>query len=86
MMVMIFIRRGLPLASCSESAIKAMMPPSPRLSARMMIDTYFTETTMISAQKNAERLPSTLPSFSGIGWLPAKTSFMAYSGLVPMSP
>ena len=34
-----------------------MMPPSPRLSARMTSVTYFSDTTIISAQKIADRPP-----------------------------
>ena len=52
-----FIWSGLPCASCKASAIIAMMPPSPRLSARMMKITYLIETMMTSAQKNSDRLP-----------------------------
>ena len=35
----------------------AMMPPSPRLCARMMKPAYLTPTTMISAQKISETTP-----------------------------
>ena len=63
--------------SRSASAMSAMMPPSPRLSARMMKITYFTATMMMSAQKKSERLPSTLARSRAMGWLPAKTSFIA---------
>ena len=34
-----------------------MMPPSPRLSARMMSITYLSDTTIISAQKIVDRPP-----------------------------
>ena len=37
-----------------------MMPPSPRLSARMIRITYLTDTTIISAQKIADTPPTTL--------------------------
>ncbi len=78
--------RGLPLASASASAMSAMMPPSPRLSARMMKVTYFTATTTSSAHRISERMPITLSGEYGTGWVPAKASFRAYNGLVPMSP
>ena len=42
------------------SAISAMMPPSPSLSARMMIVTYFSVTTIISAQNTSDSTPSTV--------------------------
>jgi hypothetical protein len=72
---------------CSASVISAMMPPSPLLLARMMKATYFSVTTMISDQKNSERMPSTLSGVIGTGWCaPPKTSLIEYSGLVPMSP
>ena len=64
-----------------------MIPPSPLLSARMMKMTYLIVTTSISDQKTSDRMPSTLCSVIGTGWcVPPKTSFSAYSGLVPMSP
>jgi hypothetical protein len=69
------------------SAIKAMMPPSPLLSARVMKVTYFRLTTIISDQKISDRMPRTLSGVIGTGWwAPPKTSLSAYSGLVPMSP
>ena len=49
------------------SAISAMMPPSPRLSARMMNDTYLPLITIISAQKTSDRIPSTLSGVMGTG-------------------
>ena len=42
------------------SAMSAMMPPSPSLSARMMMVTYLSVTTIISAQKISDRMPSTV--------------------------
>ena len=42
------------------SAISAMMPPSPSLSARMMMVTYFTVTTSVSDQKIIDSTPSTV--------------------------
>ena len=63
-----------------------MIPPSPRLSARITKTTYLIETTTISDHTISDRMPSTFSGVSGIGWLPAKTSFIVYNGLVPMSP
>jgi hypothetical protein len=79
--------RPLRLSSASTRAISAMMPPSPLLSARRISATYLNETTTISDQNTSESMPSTFSGVIGTGWwaLP-KTSLMAYSGLVPMSP
>ena len=73
------------IAFCA-SAISAMMPPSPRLSARMISSTYFSETMIISAQKMVESPPRMLAWLSGMPWSGENVSFTAYSGLVPMSP
>jgi hypothetical protein len=51
------------------SASRAMMPPSPRLLARMTSVTYFSDTTTISAQKIAEMPPRMFPVASGMPWL-----------------
>ena len=42
-----------------------MIPPSPLLSARMITVTYFTVTTIISAQNASDSTPSTV-SWSGV--------------------
>ncbi len=63
-----------------------MMPPSPRLSARMISITYFSDTTIISDQKISDRPPRMFSGVSGMPWPGAKVSFTAYSGLVPISP
>ena len=42
------------------SAISAMMPPSPSLSARVMMVTYLTETTSTSDQNTSDSRPSTV--------------------------
>ncbi|MNN00958.1 hypothetical protein D3C81_1135620 [compost metagenome] len=42
------------------SAISAMMPPSPSLSARMMMVTYLSVTTMFKAQNASDSTPSTV--------------------------
>ena len=48
--------RSVPTARCA-SAISARMPPSPRLSARSTINTYFTVTTMMIDQTIRLRTP-----------------------------
>ncbi len=78
--------RVLRVVDRNTSASKAMMPPSPRLSARIMNTTYFSVTTMISAQEMSDSTPSTLSWLAATGWLPLNASRMAYSGLVPISP
>ena len=56
------------------SASKARLPPSPLLSARMMIVTYFRVTMIIIDQKIRLRTPK-MCSLSGIRvWRPAKVS------------
>ena len=62
-----------------------MSPPSPLLSARRISTTYLIDTTIISVQKIIDSTPM---MFSGVTGTRsgAKTSFSAYSGLVPMSP
>ena len=52
------------------SAIRARMPPSPRLSARMTSRTYFTVTMRISDQKISERQPMISPSV--MRWPPSR--------------
>ena len=53
-----FTLRVRPWLRCA-SAASARVPPSPLLSARMMIKTYFIVTTRISAQKIIESEPIT---------------------------
>ena len=49
--------------------MRAMIPPSPWLSARMMKVTYLTDTTLVMAQKTSEMTPYT-PASSGVtAWL-----------------
>ncbi len=43
-----------------------MLPPSPRLSARITRTTYLSETTMTSDQKMVESPPMMLPALKGI--------------------
>ena len=80
------VRRGLPFAFSMTSESSASEPPSPRLSARMMMSTYLIVTRIMIAQKIRDRTPRMLSGVTGIGWWPLKISFSAYSGLVPMSP
>ena len=49
------------------SAISAMIPPSPLLSARMTKDTYLPVTTIIKAQNTSDKMPSTLSGVIGTG-------------------
>ena len=63
-----------------------MIPPSPRLSARRIRITYFSVTTNISAQKITETAPMMLGASRGTRLVGLNTSFIVYSGLVPMSP
>ena len=52
----IFAQR-VPSLTVWTRAIRAMMPPSPSLSARMMNVTYLTETMSVIAQKTSEMTP-----------------------------
>jgi hypothetical protein len=63
-----------------------MMPPSPRLSARRISSTYFSVTTSIRPQKMTDTAPIRCVASRGMPVAGLKTSFMVYSGLVPMSP
>jgi hypothetical protein len=54
------------LTEADASASSAMMPPSLRLSARMISITYLTDTTIISAQNIADTPPITLAVENGI--------------------
>ena len=68
------------------SAVSARMPPSPRLSARMISVMYFSVTTMTSAQTITDSTPRTLAGVSGSPCGPLNAVRSVYSGLVPMSP
>jgi hypothetical protein len=48
------------------SAVRAMMPPSPRLSARMIKITYFSVTVMFNNQKIVDIAPKTLSGVAGM--------------------
>ena len=82
---------GIAQPGCSftelvASATSAMIPPSPRLLARMIRMTYLSVTITISAQRTADTPPSTLPVVNAMPCAGLNTSLAAYSGLVPMSP
>ena len=63
------------------------MPPSPWLSARMAISTYFTVVTRVMVQMTRDRAPKIMSSVTEVmPPLPATMDFMTYMGLVPMSP
>ena len=83
MPVRILNPRWNPFAPMSD--IKASIPPSPRLSARMTNRQYLTETVMIKVQTMSERMPMAL---SGVNWPPVActTVCSVYNGLVPRSP
>ena len=67
--------------------VRAKMPPSPRLSARMTNNRYFTEIMRINDQKASEQTPNTLMRSTVITCdFSVNASFSAYNGLVPMSP
>ena len=52
----IFAKRPPSLTVCTR-AIRAMIPPSPSLSARMMNVTYLIETISVIAQNTSEMTP-----------------------------
>ena len=62
------------------------MPPSPRLSARMISVMYFSVTMISNAQKITDTTPSTLAGVSERPYDPVNAVRSVYSGLVPMSP
>ena len=68
------------------NAIKAKIPPSPLLLARMINITYLNETTTIKAQNTIEITPNTASLEKGTPCCGLKHSFRAYKGLVAMSP
>jgi hypothetical protein len=74
------------VARCT-SAVRARIPPSPWLSARMTNARYLIETIREIAQKTSETTPYTS---LGVGRTAPpfreKTIWSAYSGLVPISP
>ncbi|MNC99180.1 hypothetical protein D3C83_173750 [compost metagenome] len=52
----------------------------------MISVTYFSVTTIASAQKMTDRMPKTFSCVSASGWAPLKHWRSVYSGEVPMSP
>ncbi len=70
----------------ATSAVSARMPPSPRLSARMIRLMYFSVTMITSAQKMIDMMPKTFSAVSGSWCAPVKHWRSVYSGEVPMSP
>ena len=55
-MIARFVPEGMPFVGMS-SAVRARMPPSPWLSARITSIRYLIEMMMISAQKTTEATP-----------------------------
>ena len=58
---------GVRPAAGPRSAMRARMPPSPRLSARMMKVRYLSTITTRSDHSTSDRMPST---FAGVGVSP----------------
>jgi Pyridoxamine 5'-phosphate oxidase len=76
----------LSLTRC-RSEVSAKMPPSPRSSARMTKLTYLSDTMIMSDQNTSDITPYTEARVTCTAWLSTvKTAWIAYSGLVPMSP
>ena len=69
-------------------AVSAKMPPSPWLSARMMMNTYLSVTTKTSDQLIKDRIPYTAATISAGLFAPEASTdtLSAYKGDVPMSP
>ncbi len=67
-------------------AIRASVPPSPLLSARIRKMTYLIVTIRVRAQSTRDTTPSTDSSTLVVPLAWCSASRMAYSGLVPMSP
>jgi hypothetical protein len=59
---------GEAFAVRSANAVRAMMPPSPLLSARVMNTTYFSDTVIVKAQNTSERIPKTFSGVTARGW------------------
>ena len=68
--------RGVRPAERTASAVRAMMPPSPLLSARRISSTYFSVTTNISAQKIVDTAPTMCGASSGTLTPGPKISFI----------
>ena len=79
-------RRPSPFGAGEMRAIRAMIPPSPWLSARITKTRYLRTTTRASDQKISDSTPRTLATVGSAPCPGAKHSRMVYSGEVPMSP
>ena len=61
----------------SKSAVSAIAPPSPLLSARSTSPRYLIDTMIVSAQKTRERMPRTFAGVTATEKSPLKHSRMA---------
>ena len=66
-----------PTETRCASAISARMPPSPRLSARMIKVTYLTVTISISDQKISDRMPRISTLLIATPWKISRLAFRA---------
>ena len=74
-------------ATFFTSAYSEKMPPSPLLSARIAMRTYFTVVSSVIVQMMSESAPRMNSSFTcARPPLPLRIDFITYSGDVPMSP
>ena len=80
------LRRGCSRVRREASASSASMPPSPPLSKRRTMVTYFSETISVIDQNIIDSTASTFASLNGRPCAPVSASLNAYKGLVPMSP
>ena len=67
---------GVEPAALAASAVKAMMPPSPRLFARRINTTYFSVTTTINAHRMVDTAPMMFAADRSNPCNGLKTSFM----------
>src|SRR5665647_830655 len=51
-----------------------------------MSATYLNDTSSMMVQNNTDNTPKILASMTGSGWVPEKVAWIAYKGLVPISP
>jgi hypothetical protein len=68
------VHRALVEPDREIKASKARLPPSPLLSARMMMETYLIVTTIIIDQKIRLSTPSTFDALGSSVWWPANVS------------
>ena len=66
-----------PLVSSVTRASSARLPPSPRLSARMMMATYFSVTSAMMVQKMSDSTPRMRAGSAAIAWCPVNVSLRA---------